>query len=129
MDDNTGVDFPGTCLDKLKTKALEKLNIADTDKVVVEIANEKGEFIFRYPRNVKIGRCEGCYYDKPLTVVCKCKEVFYCGEKCRKIDERFHLDKCTAIDIGEDLSQFKQTMSSNIGANRATKSRKYLLHE
>ena len=81
----------------------------------MEIANEKGEFIFRFPRNVKIGQCQNCYHTKPLLVACKCKEIFYCCERCRKNDERYHLDKCNAVDVNEDLTKYKETKLSNMG--------------
>jgi len=115
IEENTGIEFPGMSLDLFATKTIEKCNIGEYDKIILEQANDKGEFIFKYLKSAKIGRCDFCYTDKPLIVACKCNEVFYCSESCKKKDERFHAEKCTAVDLTADLSQYKQSTKSNMG--------------
>ena len=116
VDTNSGIEFPGTCLELYdKTRPFEKLNVGNTDKVVLELANSKGEFIFKYYKNMKIGKCEFCLDEKPILVSCKCNQVHYCSESCRRKDEHFHSDRCTAFDINEDLSAFKKSEKSNMG--------------
>jgi len=75
IEKNSGVEFPGLQLDIYKSKSLEKCMIAFNDLVIVERANSKGEFLFKYIKNMKIGKCEYCYHEKPLAVCCKCEEV------------------------------------------------------
>ncbi len=116
VEDNVGIDFPGVCLDLYdKTKTLDKLNISPTDKIVLELANDKGEFIFRYTKNVKMQKCEFCYQERPMIVACKCKEVFYCSMACMKKDEKFHAEKCSAVGEDEDLTKYTKTDHSNMG--------------
>ena len=116
VEENTGIDFPGMCLELFdKKKLLDRLDMGSTDRIILEMANEKGEYIFRYAKNIKFGRCEFCNQERPLLVACKCKEVFYCSGSCLKKDERFHAERCTAIDEFEDLSAMKKTEKSNMG--------------
>ncbi len=115
IEENVGVEFPGMSLDLLANKTLEKCNIGDTDRIFLEQANDKGEFIFKFLKNAKIGRCEFCYQDKPLLAACKCNEVFYCSLVCKKKDERFHAEKCTCVDSAEDLATYTKKADANMG--------------
>ncbi len=116
VEENTGVEFPGICLDLFgNTKILEKCDIADCDKIVLEVPDARGEYVFRYRKNIRMGKCEFCYQERPILVSCKCKEVHYCSEICMKKDEHFHAEKCSAIDMNEDLSSFERTETSNMG--------------
>ena len=112
IEENAGIDFPGFCLDGFQNRSLNRCNIGETDKIILEQSNEANEFIFKYLKNPKIGRCEHCYTDKPLINFCKCKQVFYCSESCKKKDQNNHAQKCS---FGTDLSMYKQTSDSNMG--------------
>jgi len=116
IENNVGIEFPGVCLELFgPNKTVEKLDIGDQDKIIIETSNAAGQFIFRYRRNVKVGKCEFCYQERPMVCSCKCNEVHYCSETCLKKDEHFHAEKCTSVDINEDLSKFKYTPKSNLG--------------
>eukprot|EP01022_Parablepharisma_sp_SALTPOND_P022621 TRINITY_DN460_c0_g1_i1.p1 TRINITY_DN460_c0_g1~~TRINITY_DN460_c0_g1_i1.p1 ORF type:complete len:1219 (+),score=142.94 TRINITY_DN460_c0_g1_i1:187-3843(+) len=116
VEENIGIEFPGICLDMFGSdKHIEKLDIGEMDKVVLEVPNDQGEYIFRYRRNVRIGKCDFCYQERPMLISCKCNEAHYCSETCLKKDEHFHAEKCTAIDMNEDLSKYKHTSESNMG--------------
>eukprot|EP01022_Parablepharisma_sp_SALTPOND_P005423 TRINITY_DN122425_c0_g1_i1.p1 TRINITY_DN122425_c0_g1~~TRINITY_DN122425_c0_g1_i1.p1 ORF type:complete len:1140 (+),score=119.66 TRINITY_DN122425_c0_g1_i1:139-3420(+) len=114
LEENCGIEFPGTSLDLFEAKSLKKCDLGTTDIVVLEQANEKGEFIFRFWKDVKLGKCEFCCQEKPLIIVCKCDEAFYCSEACMRKDERFHIEKCPAAEP-EDLVPSSQTQISNMG--------------
>ena len=50
---------------------------------MVEIANENGQFIFKYDKsNFPYGKCENCYNYNFLRVMCACKKVSYCNKEC-----------------------------------------------
>ena len=54
------------------------------DIFVAELATEKGEFIFRYNKNPGFhGKCDQCFATGMMKVLCACKKVAYCNEKCR----------------------------------------------
>ncbi len=107
VDENAGIEFPGLCLDQLGNLTMDACHVRPTDKVIVELANEKGEFIFKYFKNVKIGRCDNCLQEKPLTQGCKCGKT-YCSEACQKSCERFHASSSgvrvhtATVDVGVD---------------------------
>lgn len=65
--------------------------------ILVEIGID-GKFVYQYtqPERVFLGDCEFCNRRKALTVICECKRVRYCSDKCRVNDERFHLKDCAA---------------------------------
>jgi ubiquitin C-terminal hydrolase len=116
IEENTSLEFPGVSLEGQKdTLILKKLYLSNGDKFIIEQANDKGEFIFKFMKGVEIGRCEFCYQDRPLLVACRCKKVFYCSTSCLKKDVRFHEDKCTADELEEDLSYIKKKENSNMG--------------
>ena len=87
---------------------------SDTDKIIIEQADEKGIFIFKFTKNLQIGPCEFCNKKCPLLYTCKCKEVFYCSNDCMERDIQFHNEKCSAIDIDTDLYP-KRTENSRNG--------------
>ncbi len=105
-------EFPGVCLDLFGERHITKCEIADTDTVVVE-PQRAGSFAFRFPKNAKIGRCEHCCRDMPLTVVCACGEASYCSETCRRNNRRYHTEKCTIA--GESPTEVAKTERSNMG--------------
>lgn len=125
IEDNTSLEFPGYPLDsqmpidslfmQKQTKKLEKIELSDSDKIIIERANEKGEFIFRFVKNLRIEACEYCRQIKPLPIACRCKMVFYCSTQCLERDVSFHENRCTAIGMDEDLSVYKKTSSSRMG--------------
>eukprot|EP01022_Parablepharisma_sp_SALTPOND_P003287 TRINITY_DN1130_c0_g1_i1.p1 TRINITY_DN1130_c0_g1~~TRINITY_DN1130_c0_g1_i1.p1 ORF type:complete len:1249 (+),score=175.71 TRINITY_DN1130_c0_g1_i1:191-3937(+) len=115
-EENTGLEFPGVCIDLHdRSKTVERISISPSDRIIIELANEKGEFIFKYVKNMRFGKCEFCYQERPLVVSCKCKEVHYCSTACMKKDERFHEEKCSAADDDADLSRYQKTDKSNLG--------------
>jgi ubiquitin carboxyl-terminal hydrolase 4/11/15 len=68
-----------------------------SELLVVELRTNESPFIFKYNKNPgEYGKCEGCYQTSILKVVCQCKEVQYCSEKCKVNDEKYHLNKCKA---------------------------------
>ena len=82
---NSGVAFPGMCIEPLLTKALRvhQLNTNDGQYYVVEYRNSKShEFAFKFPKSqeIHIGTCEWCNSKNILKVTCKCKNVRYCNE-------------------------------------------------
>jgi len=116
FEENTSLEFPGISFENQKdTLTLKKLYLSAGEKFIIERANDKGEFIFKFVKGVEIGRCEFCYQDKPLMVACRCKKVSYCSTSCLKKDIRFHEDKCTADELEEDLSYLKKKENSNMG--------------
>ena len=116
VDENLSIEFPGTFIAQQKnSNCIDKLSISIEDRIIIEQANSKGEFIFKFIKNATIGRCEFCYQDRLLIVSCRCKEVFYCSQSCLKRDEHFHEDKCSAADQDEDLSAYNQNECSNMG--------------
>ena len=110
--ENLGVEFPGECLEHVKTLKLENAEIGTTDLVVVETASPyTKQFIFKFKPNLVVhyGKCEYCYGHKALKVECRCKKVRYCSEDCRRKDERFHLDKCpAAIEVEQEFDITKR---------------------
>lgn len=65
------------------------------DLMVVEISTPGNPFIFRFNKDPgEFGKCEGCYYIKPLPVKCECEKVLYCTMTCKIKDESFHKPKC-----------------------------------
>ncbi|CAI2373272.1 unnamed protein product [Moneuplotes crassus] len=115
--ENTGIKFPGPCLDSMKTFTMDDLELSSNDTLVIEVASEKtGKFIFKYEKIVILcyGKCEYCYSNKPLICQCRCEEVKYCSDECLKKDERFHMDKCNApIDIDHDAPFQKKDRARN----------------
>ena len=106
LEKNTGVKFPGVCLEMMRDFDIDDIELSAHDTLVIETASpETNKFIFEYEK-IEIlgyGKCEYCYSHKPLVVECRCKEVQYCCDECMKKDERFHSDKCTApIDLYND---------------------------
>jgi hypothetical protein len=98
--ENTGVDFPGSQFEVYIDKSFKEVDatsnsISHYDLIIVELADENGQFIFRYNKNPGVqGKCESCYTYGSMRVVCGCKKVQYCNEKCRKKDEIYHLSNC-----------------------------------
>jgi hypothetical protein len=105
-EENTGEEFPGEQLEMLADKTLDKADISANDIIIVETCKpESGQFIFKFEdlANAEINKCEYCFNIKVMRVACKCKEVKYCSETCMKKDEKFHLDKCNAVDEDHDM--------------------------
>ena len=100
MEINANIYLRGFNLNQLTDSKVEDTDIADNDLIVVELEDLDYEphYIFRYKKGEKIsfGKCEYCAQKKRLIVQCVCKEVSYCGEDCRRRDERFHQARCTA---------------------------------
>eukprot|EP00826_Nyctotherus_ovalis_P051615 TRINITY_DN6456_c0_g1_i6.p1 TRINITY_DN6456_c0_g1~~TRINITY_DN6456_c0_g1_i6.p1 ORF type:complete len:1112 (+),score=393.75 TRINITY_DN6456_c0_g1_i6:120-3455(+) len=113
---NSGVEFPGVPLDIYgKNAVINKLELALNDRIIIELPNQKGEYVFKYRKNLEIKKCEFCYNKRPILVSCKCGDVHYCSQRCKVKDEVYHRDKCTAIDIDEELSKYQKTANSNMG--------------
>jgi ubiquitin carboxyl-terminal hydrolase 4/11/15 len=113
---NTGIEFPGVSLDTYgKNAILSKMELGYNDKIIIELPNQRGEYIFKYRKKVAIGKCEHCYNKRPIEVSCECNEVHYCSLNCKKKDVPYHKDKCSAIDTSESLNKFKRTDKSNMG--------------
>ncbi len=115
VEENSGLDFPGTSLDLFGNRLMEKCDLGDSDIVVIEQSTERGEFIFRFLKNVRIGKCEYCCQERALTKACRCKEAFYCSDACLHKDAQYHSEKCTAMDEGPEPSTSAQTAVSNMG--------------
>jgi len=113
---NLGIEFPGISLEPYgKSAVLNKIELGQNDKVIIETSNQKGEYIFKYRKKVVIGKCEHCYNKRPITVSCECNEVHYCSLSCKKKDINYHKDKCQFIDTSELLNKYKRTDISNMG--------------
>jgi len=113
FEENSGIDFPGINLDLFYNKSIEKCDIGLLDFIVIEQKN--AEFIFRFQKNVKVGKCEFCCQEKPLIYQCQCNEVFYCSELCRKKDERFHWEKCPMVEPLDIREMSVENKNSNFG--------------
>eukprot|EP00826_Nyctotherus_ovalis_P037445 TRINITY_DN3411_c0_g2_i9.p1 TRINITY_DN3411_c0_g2~~TRINITY_DN3411_c0_g2_i9.p1 ORF type:complete len:986 (+),score=268.04 TRINITY_DN3411_c0_g2_i9:116-3073(+) len=109
-EENSGVEFPGTCLDFSDGKK----SIAEF-KVIIEQADDKGCFMFRLMKNVVVGRCDSCYTYKPLIYQCRCKLVTYCSTRCKENDWGYHEDRCTMFEDDNDLSMYQMEANSNRG--------------
>jgi len=115
IENNTGVEFPGIQLDSWLDKPLSKLDRFSffTDLIVVEIKANESPFIFKYNKNPgEYGKCEGCYQTSLLKIICACKEVQYCSERCQRNDEKYHLNKCKA-DLVVDAQTMKMERNTN----------------
>jgi len=104
---NSGVDFPGSCLDYMIKSSirLSELNFAGKSSICIEFrSNKEQRFAFKYDGSteLKIGICEWCNNRNILKATCKCKKVSYCNDNCLEKDLRFHEDKCVA-NVGKDL--------------------------
>ncbi len=116
LEENAGIDFPGLALEMLgEEKPLDVAGVYEYDRLYLEQANARGEFIFRYRKNVQIRKCDYCFKVRPILVICRCNEAFYCSELCKQNNERYHEDKCTAVDLDEDLTQYKEQPQSSMG--------------
>ena len=76
---NSGIEFIGNALDLpcFLAQSLEKCELSETDIIVIERTGVTGQFMFKYDKNTRIGKCEGCGYKTSLRIVCKCKHVIY----------------------------------------------------
>ena len=114
VEENTGLQFPGTSINlNDPNKCIEKLSISIHDSIIMERRNSKGEFIFRYEKNLKKGKCDNCYQYGSLALACHCKEVFYCSLKCLRNDEHYHFKKCKAKH--DEALAYKETDKSVMG--------------
>ena len=82
---NSGVEFPGQCLEPLMTSGLRinMLTINDHSRIVVEYRpTPNSEFSFKFNKTEKlvIGTCEYCNKKNIMRAICKCKVVKYCDE-------------------------------------------------
>ena len=113
---NTGVEFPGVPLDIYgKDIIIDKLEIKDTDKIVIEVPNNQGKYIFQCRKTLEIMKCEGCHNKSPVLSSCWCGEAHYCSPQCKKRNESSHREKCPIIDYNEDLTKYKKTDKSKMG--------------
>lgn len=80
IESNTGVQFPGSSLQAMKSFKLDDIELSTNDTLIVERASNKtGKFLFYYEelKILRYGKCEYCYSQKPLVVQCRCEEVQY----------------------------------------------------
>lgn len=104
---NSGVDFPGQCMEPLMNSALRINQLKQTSSnqtIVIEFReNSADKFAFKCLVNqvLVIGVCEYCNKKNIMNAICKCKNVKYCNEACLDNDKRFHVDKCSAMADGE----------------------------
>ena len=83
--------------------------------IVVEIPDTQGNYLFSYREDVKKGKCDFCEESGPLPITCRCNKVFYCSKKCLADDQPFHSEKCTYINLNEDLSKLTEQPDSKQG--------------
>jgi len=103
---NSGVEFPGQCLEPLMGSALRitSLTLNSVQQIVVEFRETpESSFAFKFRKHeiLVIGSCEWCNSKNILRTVCKCKNVKYCNPECMEKDKNFHRDKCSAQADGE----------------------------
>jgi len=103
IEENSGTQFPGIPLNLYK-------EIKNTT-IVIEQADNRGIFMFKYNKNLKIAVCYGCYEKKPLLCPCNCGKIAYCSTHCLKRYKTYHEDDCTFFDS----SMYKMTSESNKG--------------
>ncbi|CDW85002.1 ubiquitin carboxyl-terminal hydrolase family [Stylonychia lemnae] len=126
IEENTGVEFPGQQFDSFLNKTYSELDKSNNsinsnyDLIIVEVPNQNNKYMFRYNKNPgSFGKCENCYQTRMLKVVCPCKKVSYCDEKCRSNDEKYHLPNCDAesqIDFDKlDLKPMPNARNGVVG--------------
>ena len=100
MEMNTGVKFPGDCIEHMRDFAIDEIELSADYTLVIETASsDTKKFIFQYEKFEALGygKCEYCYSNKFLITECKCKTVQYCCERWMIKDIRFHKDKCIEL--------------------------------
>jgi len=103
---NSGVKFPGQCLEPLMKAALRiaQLSLSNAQQIVVEYRDSGSDsFAFKCNKGetLQIGVCEWCNQRNILRYICKCKVIKYCNESCMEKDKNFHVPKCPANADGE----------------------------
>ena len=97
---NSGIEFPGQCLEPLLKSALRMNQVRQHNSImIVEYREHKDDiFAFKYKSNEQlvVGVCEYCNKKNIMRAICKCKNVKYCDEECLEKDKKFHVDKCSA---------------------------------
>jgi len=102
---NSGIDFPGQCLEPLLKSGLRMNQLKQNNSnIVIEFREHEDDiFAFKCNANEKlvIGVCEYCNKKNIMRAICKCKNVKYCDDDCLERDKRFHIDKCSAMADNE----------------------------
>lgn len=94
---------------------VDDFDCADCDTVLIEYGDESNNYLFDIPKiEFKMSKCDWCNNKKMLTYVCKCKDVWYCTERCKESDFNNHLNVCKKIG-DEDYSELKMTEKSKMG--------------
>ena len=91
---NTGVEFPGICLNSLTMKELFDFNLEESTLIFLEQANNKDEFIFKCPKSIKEGICSYCSNKSYLITSCGCNRLFYCSWSCKNKDKKYNTHGC-----------------------------------
>ena len=102
IENNSGIDFKGTQLDLYKDTQIHEMQTSSGDLIVVERPDSSGQFIFKYIKSAKMGRCEGCSNYRPIIISCKCGKASYCSQLCLKRDEGYHSLKCTYFETYDE---------------------------
>ena len=114
---NSGVEFPGDCLEPLLNKAVRvnQMNMNKQKFIIVEYKEKpEDQFAFKYmKKELKVGTCEWCNSRSILNVTCKCGNVAYCNEDCQTKDRKYHIDKCSAQADGILDQEDEEMFDSN----------------
>mmetsp|Transcript_23219 Transcript_23219/g.17654 ORF Transcript_23219/g.17654 Transcript_23219/m.17654 type:complete len:183 (+) Transcript_23219:518-1066(+) len=97
---NSGVEFPGDSVEPLiGTSTVMEDETFEEAKLVIEFRlNPNSGFAFAFLKNqrVFVGKCEFCNQKKILMILCACKRVRYCSDRCLEKDKSFHYNDCSA---------------------------------
>ena len=108
-----GMEFPGYSLGYFESKTIDHVASYSSITVVIEQADDT-KFLFTKLAKVRIGSCESCREDRPLLVECKCKEAYYCSQKCLENDKMYHNRTCTYVEE-EKFKDYKKSDLSSMG--------------
>ena len=75
---NSGIAFKGAPFDvpDLREQIIDKCDICYNDTIVMERADLNNNFVFKFDKDAKVDKCEGCYTRTSLPLCCSCKEVY-----------------------------------------------------
>lgn len=85
-------ESPGSLLDD--KRIISEAEIADEDKVLVEIRDDNDNWVFKSPEKISKVKCQCCR--QPIYgsyIKCPCDLNSYCDKKCLEDDYRYH--KCS----------------------------------
>lgn len=119
IEENTGVAFPELCLEWFTKRNIEELNCIYSNTIIVlEQANSKGEFIFKFLKPEKSFLCPSCGKQSPSISSCECGWPICGCEECIAEHNSYHSLHPDAPGKGHNSSEMRLTNASNFGTGR-----------